>query len=90
LHARRASSSRRLAAWPGELGEEALAAVGELDAFGALAWMLDRLRREDGDPVAVLREIDLDTVEWAIRSAHNPAAFLAARVQKLGRGRCSP
>lgn len=81
---RMAAAEALLAAWPGQLGEEVLAAVVELDAFGALAWKLDRLRRDGGDPVAVLREIDPDTVGWAIRSAHNPAAFLASRVQKLG------
>ncbi|MHA6629154.1 hypothetical protein ACU61A_27280 [Pseudonocardia sichuanensis] len=80
---RMAAAEELLAAWPDGLGEEVLAAVGVLDAFGALAWKLDRLRRKGRDPVEVLREIGTDTVEWAIGSAHNPAAFLASRVQKL-------
>jgi hypothetical protein len=81
---RMSAAETLLAAWPGEFGEDVLAAVGELDAFGALAWNLERVRRDGRDPVALLREIDSDTVEWAIRSANNPAAFLASRVQKLG------
>lgn len=82
---RMAAAEALLAAWPGELGEDVLAAVGELDAFGALAWKLEQVRRSGRDPVMLLREIDPDTVEWTIRAADNPAAFLASRVQKLGR-----
>jgi hypothetical protein len=67
-------------AWPGEFGERVLAVVVELDAFGALAYKLDQARRDGADPVKILREIDEDTLEWAIDDADNPAAFLASRI----------
>lgn len=71
-----------LAAWPGELGERVLDAVKDLDAFGALAWKLDLARRDDEDTVALLRGIERTSIQWAIDSAQNPAAFLASRVQQ--------
>lgn len=78
---RRARAAQAITqAWPGELGEQVLAAMQEYDAFGALAWKLDRARLDGTDPVAILREIDEDTLEWAIEEADNPAAFLASRV----------
>jgi hypothetical protein len=67
-------------AWPGEFGERVLHAVQDLDAFGALAYNLDRARLDGADPVALLRRIDEDTLEWAITEANNPAAFLASRI----------
>jgi hypothetical protein len=67
-------------AWPGELGETVLHAVQDLEAFGALAYKLDRARLDGADPVAILHLIDTGTLEWAITEANNPAAFLASRI----------
>jgi hypothetical protein len=68
-------------AWPGKLGKQVLAGVRDEDAFGALAWHLDQISTNGADPVAVLRQIDKDTLEWALEDADNPAAFLASRVR---------
>jgi hypothetical protein len=59
-----------------------LAAVVDADAFGALAWKLHQAGRDGADPVEILQAIDTATVEWAISSARNPAAFLASRVRE--------
>jgi hypothetical protein len=67
-------------AWPGHLGEQVLAAVSQYDAFGALAYRLDQARRHNLDPVQLLRGIDVNTLEWALEDARNPAAFLASRI----------
>lgn len=67
-------------AWPGELGRQVLATVTEHDAFGALAYKLDQAAHDGADPVAILREIDEDTLTWAITDADDPAAFLASRI----------
>jgi hypothetical protein len=67
-------------AWPGQLGEQVVAAVSEYDAFGALAYRLDQARRHDLDPVQLLSSIDVTTLEWALQDARDPAAFLASRI----------
>jgi hypothetical protein len=67
-------------AWPGDLGQQVLAVVAEHDAFGALAYKLDQAAQDGADPVAILREIDDDTLLWAITEADDPAAFLASRI----------
>lgn len=72
-----------LKAWPDGLGMRVVEAVVELDAFGALAWKLHQAGMAELDTVALLRTIGVASVEWAISSASNPAAFLASRLQKL-------
>jgi hypothetical protein len=53
-------------AWPGEFGEKVLHAVRDLDAFGALAYKLDRARLDGAESVALLHRIDTDALAWAI------------------------
>jgi hypothetical protein len=67
-------------AWPGQRGERLLAALGDDEAFGALAWRIEQTHREGVDPVDTLRDLGVDTLDWVIDEATNPAAFLASRL----------
>lgn len=66
-------------AWPHD-SDDILTAIWDEDAFGALAYKLDKARQAGADPVTILRGIDEDTLDWAIQDADNLAAFLASRV----------